>query len=70
MGPLLLAFLILPSDTPAAPKERVVCRKVQVTGSHISKRVCRPWAEWKRMEQEAQNDWQRERRGPVRMKNN
>lgn len=34
--------------------DKVVCKKVKVTGSHFRKRVCQKQSAWKRMEREAQ----------------
>lgn len=38
----------------AVKTDKVVCKKVKVTGSHFSKRICQKQSAWKRMEREAQ----------------
>jgi len=67
-----------PADVVTAPvdvvdetdRDRVICKRVVVTGSRFAKRRCHKWSEWKAMEDETQDSIRRMQRGPGGLNNN
>lgn len=45
-GLSILAGAAFAADTPAPPKEKKICRSVEVTGSIMPKSTCHTKAEW------------------------
>jgi hypothetical protein len=46
VGLAVLAGSALAEDVPATPKEKKICRSVEVTGSIMPKSTCHTKAEW------------------------
>ena len=41
-------------EEDAVDDDRVICKRTIVTGSRFKKKVCKTWAEWKLLEEQAQ----------------
>lgn len=55
-------------ETAELDEDRVICKRIIVTGSRFKKNVCRTWAEWKQIEETSQRNTdaiQRSMRGQV-----
>lgn len=42
------------AETSKVKKDRVVCKRVKVTGTHFRKRICRKQSVWQQIERDSQ----------------